>query len=89
MSAVWTAPLRALFPETLFPGFAEALSIKGDGRVRLDLAARCVNCRKTVTARIHMEDGDVVDTDGGMLFDGGWTCHNCLGQPWSSGDLTL
>jgi hypothetical protein len=38
--------------------------------------------------RLHVNDQmKVVDSDGGVLFRDGWTCHNCLGEPWSSADM--
>lgn len=56
----------------------------------LDIKATCTKCKKEVAGRIHFDRRmKVVDTDGGMAFAEGWTCHDCLGEPWSSSDLAV
>ena len=56
----------------------------------LEFAATCIQCAKPSFGRLHF-DGTMklADSDGGLLFDDGWTCHNCLGEPWSSADMTV
>jgi hypothetical protein len=50
----------------------------------------CATCRESTTGRLHFNSRmQLVDTDGGMLFDAGWKCHNCLGEPWSSADMVI
>ena len=56
----------------------------------LEVAVGCTKCEQIVIGRIHFSPQmQVVDTDGGLLFETGWTCHNCLGEPWSSSDLVI
>lgn len=56
----------------------------------LDFKANCIGCKQETAGRLHFSDRmNVIDSDGGMLFEDGWTCHNCLGQPFSSSDVTL
>ncbi len=31
----------------------------------------------------------ITDSDGGLLFENGWTCHVCLGEPFSSDEATV
>lgn len=56
----------------------------------LDFKALCTGCHNETTGRLHFNGRmSLVDTDGGMLFNDGWRCHNCLRQPWASSDLVL
>ena len=56
----------------------------------LDLKAQCTRCGIWTSGRLHFDSRlKVVDSDGGLLFTNGWTCHNCLGEPWSSTDVVI
>lgn len=56
----------------------------------LNVLTTCTQCDQQVSGRLHFDSTmKVVDTDGGMAFVDGWTCHNCLGEPWSSSDLVV
>jgi hypothetical protein len=55
-----------------------------------EFVAPCRKCEVPSRGRLHFTlTMQLVDTDGGMLFNEGWTCHDCLGQPWSSADFVL
>lgn len=55
-----------------------------------EFKARCTGCEKETAGRLHFDQRmKLIDSDGGMLFDDGWRCHNCLGEPWSSADMTV
>ena len=54
-----------------------------------DFWTQCQKCELPSKGRLHFDAVmKVTDSDGGILFADGWTCHNCLGEPWSSGDAT-
>jgi hypothetical protein len=56
----------------------------------LDMVVTCTKCAKPTVGRLHFNDEmRIIDSDGGILFDHGWMCHNCTGDPWSSADLTV
>lgn len=56
----------------------------------LDITAKCVKCQTDTHGRLHFDVRmQLVDTDGGMAFADGWTCHKCLGQPWASSDSVV
>ena len=55
----------------------------------LDIKATCAGCQAESAGRLHFSTTmQLVDSDGGMVFEDGWRCHNCLGEPWESGDAT-
>lgn len=57
---------------------------------QLDIKAQCRDCLKWTAGRLYFGDHmKLVDSDGGLVFASGWKCHNCLGEPWSSADLTV
>ena len=56
----------------------------------LNFVGLCTKCGELRTGKLHFDDVmKLIDTDGGMLFNDGWHCHLCLGQPWSSADFTI
>ena len=51
---------------------------------------QCEHCRNVVAGGLHFDQHmKIIDSDGGMLFNDGWKCHNCLGEPWSSADMVV
>lgn len=56
--------------------------------MRLDFWTQCTKCGLPSRGRLAFDEGNkLVDSDGGVLFGTGWTCHKCVGEPWSSADL--
>jgi hypothetical protein len=56
----------------------------------LDVKVTCKKCGLLVSGRLHFDaQMRLVDSDGGIAFVDGWSCHNCLGQPWASADSVL
>lgn len=56
----------------------------------LDIRVTCKKCKKDVSGRLHFDERmKVVDSDGGIAFADGWSCHNCLGEPWASSDSAV
>lgn len=54
-----------------------------------DFSAMCTGCGKATKGRLHFDEQlKLTDSDGGLVFNDGWRCHNCLGEPWDSGDAT-
>jgi hypothetical protein len=59
-------------------------------RLRFDFKGCCTKCSRETAGRLHFDPRmQLVDSDGGLLFSNGWTCHNCLGDSWSSSDLAV
>jgi hypothetical protein len=58
--------------------------------MNLPFKARCTGCKQETAGRLHFDEQmRLVDSDGGLLFSDGWRCHNCLGEPWASGDVEV
>ncbi len=56
---------------------------------RLEVRVMCAQCKQIGPAVLYFSDRlQIVDTDGGMLFNTGWSCYQCLGQPWGSAEHT-
>ncbi len=58
-------------------------------RIALDIKAKCTKCSEWTAGRLYLEGLRLCDSDGGLVFNDGWQCHNCLGEPWSSSDLVV
>lgn len=55
-----------------------------------DFQATCTQCHTVKAGRLHFSTSmKVVDSDGGLLFRDGWSCHVCLGEPWLSSEVGL
>lgn len=55
----------------------------------LDITAHCTRCDTDSAGRLYLDTFlKLQDSDGGVVFEDGWHCHKCLGEPWSSVDAT-
>lgn len=61
--------------------------------MKLEITTNCVVCEKKSHGVLHFSDTssgwEVTDSDGGILFENGWTCCHCLGEPYLSSDFTV
>lgn len=56
----------------------------------LEMTTECTKCHQQTRGKLHFDKVmKLVDSDGGLVFEDGWACHNCLGEPWSSADMVV
>jgi hypothetical protein len=55
---------------------------------RFDTNETCYSCKRTFAAIEWKNGGNTIDTAGGIHFDAGWKCDDCLGGDAKEHSLT-